>query len=301
MSYFLSRPFSQFKAVYETGSVKKAANSLGLTQPAITRGIAALQAQLGISLFERTGHRLIATDAADILYRHSLAMDESLRHLDLELSGRQKIRHGVLRIGVGPIWSRHHIPEILARFQSEFPTIRLEVTTAIAVGLIDEFKSKRLDIFVGELTGIDLDRGTKRLALYSTERSFWVSKNHPLVGKRDIKLPDLVGYPFIGHSHDKGLRDKTAKQFSQEGLAAPDVAIEASSLELIMSVLAKTQMIAVLADVMAPEAALHDLAQLSVPLGGLRLSAEAIYHAELEAIEPVQKFLNYLEEVRLDV
>lgn len=298
MSYFLSRPFSQFKAVYETGSVNEAASSLGLTQPAITRGIAALQAQLGIRLFERTGHRLIATDAADILYRHSLSMDESLRHLDLELSGMQKKRNGVLRIGVGPIWSRYHIPEILARFQSEFPTIRLKVTTAIAVGLIAEFKSKRLDIFVGELTGVDLDRGTKRLPLYSTERSFWVSGDHPLNHHPNIKLQDLIDYAFIGHSHDKGLRDKIAKQFSREGLTIPEVAIEASSLELIMSVLAKTEMIAVLADVMAPEAALHELKQLSLPLKGLKLSAEAIYHAELEAFVPVQKFLNYLEQVR---
>lgn len=296
MSYFLSRPFLQFKSVYRSGSIKEAANLLGLTQPAITRGIAALEAQLDIKLFERTGHQLVATDAANILYRRSVEMDENLRHLDLELSDLQKKRRGVLRIGVGPIWSRHKIPEILARFQSEFPTIRLEVTTAIAAALMDEFNSKRLDIVVGELTGVDLEPGTKRFPLYSTERSFWVRKDHPLLCNSDIKLKNLIDFPFIGHSQDKGLRDKIAKQFADEKLTMPDVAIEASSLELIMSVLSKTDMIAVLADVMSPEAKLHGLRQLPVPLLELRLSAEVIYHSELEALAPVKKFLNYLDE-----
>ena len=126
----------RFLAVAETGKILIAADRLAMTQPALSRVIARLEAQLEGRLFERlpTGMRLtpLGVMAAD-LARHVLREIEAAEEtIDATVSGRA----GSFRVTAGPMWMQAVLPAAVARFHAACPGVELKLhTTTHAEGL----------------------------------------------------------------------------------------------------------------------------------------------------------------------
>ena len=73
--------YRSFLAVYQTGTATAAASERGLTQPAITQHVAALEAAIGEALFTRTARRMIPTERGALLYNHIVQAVETLEHV----------------------------------------------------------------------------------------------------------------------------------------------------------------------------------------------------------------------------
>ena len=118
-----------FRAVAQYASFTKAAEELHLSQPAVSKHIRLLEAELGVTLFRRLGNRVELTDAGHIVrdyaQRVAVLTEEVQRVLD-ELRGLQR---GHLRIGASSTPGLYILPEVLAKFQEEHP--RIETTLAI--------------------------------------------------------------------------------------------------------------------------------------------------------------------------
>ena len=87
-----------FLATIEEGSLSGAARVLGQTQPTLGRQVAALEEDLGLTLFERSGRKLIPTPAALEMADHVRAMGEAATRLSLAASGQSQSVEGTLRI-----------------------------------------------------------------------------------------------------------------------------------------------------------------------------------------------------------
>ena len=134
-----------FLATVEAGSLSGAARKLGLTQPTLSRQIAALELDLGLPLFDRVGKRLHLTAAGTQLAVHVREMGLAADRLGLAATGQSTTVEGIVRITAIDAFAAYLIPSILNHLRETAPGIVLEV---IASNTIDDLLRREADIAI---------------------------------------------------------------------------------------------------------------------------------------------------------
>lgn len=134
-----------FLSVYETGSFTAAAEQLGYTQPSISEQIRLLEKSLGITLFERVGRGVLATDAAQALRPHAEAtIAASLQAIGAVQSNKQ-MENGTIRFGMfsgARLWaSAQLVNEVL----SKYPGLRIEIIGRNSTEVLEDIKRGRIE------------------------------------------------------------------------------------------------------------------------------------------------------------
>jgi DNA-binding transcriptional LysR family regulator len=185
------------RAIDEHGSLVRAARALGMSQPSLTRGLAALEVRLKGPLFTRTARGVIATDlgrafiadAAEVLAR----MDDMQRHL-------AEVRGGQVRDLV--IIGGHYVMETVglvaaARMLAAFPTIRIRAGVMTWTGLQGAVLAREAHLCLGDMRGIRLDPGLEVERLPQLPGIFVARPGHPLAGRASVTLPEILAFPLI--------------------------------------------------------------------------------------------------------
>lgn len=134
-----------FLATAETGSLSAAARQLGQTQPTLSRQIAALEADLGVMLFERIGRALQITQAGLELLDHTREMGQAANHIALTASGQAQSIEGLVRITASDIMSAYILPDLLRELRAQAPRLRIDV---IASNDIRDLMRREADIAI---------------------------------------------------------------------------------------------------------------------------------------------------------
>lgn len=122
-----------FLQTAETGSLSAAARKLGLTQPTLSRQVAAIERQMGVTLFERVGKAMVLTPTGLDLLEHARAMGTAAEALGLAASGRSQAVGGVVTVSATDAIAAYLLPPILQRLHAQEPSIAVEVITSNAV------------------------------------------------------------------------------------------------------------------------------------------------------------------------
>ena len=123
---------SAFLAVADTGSLSAAARDLHITQPTIGRQIKALEAQLGLSLFQRNPRGLSLTDMGAALVPAATAMRDAANDIALTAAGQTTQLAGTVRVTASVAASVYHLPAIVADIRAAEPQIGQAFVTAAA-------------------------------------------------------------------------------------------------------------------------------------------------------------------------
>lgn len=134
-----------FLATAETGSLSAAARALGLSQPTLSRQVAALEADLGVALFERLGRSLALTGPGLELVEHVRTMGKAAGRVSLAAAGRAEAIEGRVAISASDVVAVHQLPPILARLRREAPGIEIEV---VAANEISDLQRRDADIAI---------------------------------------------------------------------------------------------------------------------------------------------------------
>lgn len=113
----------------ESGSMTAAARQLGLTQPTLSRQVAAVEQQLGVSLFERIGKTLQLTAPGLALLEHARTMGAAAQELGMAASGQAQAVDGVVSISASDMVASWLLPPVLRSLQASAPQLRIEVVT----------------------------------------------------------------------------------------------------------------------------------------------------------------------------
>lgn len=119
-----------FLVTAEEGSLSAAARALRLAQPTLGRQVEALEAELGLALFERTGRGLRLTPAGHELLEHARLMGEGARALSLAAWGQSEALEGEVAVSASDAYASYLLPPILARLHCAEPCIRIEVVVS---------------------------------------------------------------------------------------------------------------------------------------------------------------------------
>ena len=129
----------------EEGSLSSAAKALKLTQPTLSRQVAALESALGVTLFERVGRGLALTDAGLALLDHVRSMGEAANHVAMIASGQSMRVEGLVSVSASHAVAAYLLPEILRELPGIAPGIRLDI---VASNQLSDLKRREADIAI---------------------------------------------------------------------------------------------------------------------------------------------------------
>lgn len=190
------KPLRAFCQTVRLGSVSRAAEALYVSQPAVTLQLQALERDLGVALFERSGRRLAPSREGQLLYDMALPLVESLD--GLEASFREKVRGldaGELNIAANSSTILYLLPRIVANFRARHPDVRLTLHNAISADGTDLLREDAVDLAVGSM--LDVPADLNYAPVYRFEQLLITPPDHPLAHKATVSLQDLSLYPLI--------------------------------------------------------------------------------------------------------
>jgi DNA-binding transcriptional LysR family regulator len=116
-----------FLETAETGSLSAAARKLGLTQPTLSRQVAAIEQRMGVTLFERVGKAMALTPTGLDLLEHARAMGAAAQALGLAAAGRAQAVDGVVSVSASDMVAAHLLPALVRQLREQEPGIAIEV------------------------------------------------------------------------------------------------------------------------------------------------------------------------------
>lgn len=190
------KPLRAFCQTVRLGSVSRAAEALYVSQPAVTLQLQALERDLGVALFERSGRRMAPSREGQLLYDMALPLVESLD--GLETSFREKVRGldaGELNIAANSSTILYLLPRIVANFRARHPDVRLTLHNAISADGTDLLREDAVDLAIGSM--LDVPADLNYAPVYRFEQLLITPPDHPLASKSTVTLQDLSPYPLI--------------------------------------------------------------------------------------------------------
>lgn len=182
-----------FLATAEEGSFSAAARALGQTQPTLGRQVAALEDELGVTLFERVGRSLALTDAAVELMEHVRTMAEAASRISLTASGQSQAIEGKVRITASDVLSAYQLPAFLARLRQIAPLLEIDV---VAANDIRDLQRREADIAIRHVRPERSDL-IARLVREATAHFYAARSYLERRGKPD-SIASLSEHDFIG-------------------------------------------------------------------------------------------------------
>ena len=181
-----------FLQTAQTGSLSAAARKLGLTQPTLSRQVAAIEQQMGVTLFERVGKAMVLTPTGLDLLEHARAMGAAAEALSLAASGRSQAVGGVVSVSATDAVATHLLPPILQRLRVQPPGIAVEVNPSHA---LSDLQRREADIAIRHVKPEQPDLIARPVReaparFYASEA--WVQAHgHPRSAE------DSAGLPFV--------------------------------------------------------------------------------------------------------
>lgn len=229
-----------FLATAETGSLSAAARKLGLTQPTLSRQVAALEDSLSILLFERVGRSLELTEAGARLLEHARGMGEAADKIALAATGQAQEIEGPVRITASDVMSAHVLPPALHRLREVAPKVEIDL---VATNDIRDLMRREADIAVRHVRPDQPDL-IARLVRNATAR-FYGAKTYLDRRGRPTTLTELAQHDFISFGDvdmmitflkglDLHLSPANFRIGSENGLVAWAMAREGFGLSVMM-------------------------------------------------------------------
>jgi DNA-binding transcriptional LysR family regulator len=174
----------------------RAAEAVGLTQSALSRSLQSLEDEFGARLFDRDRTRVEPTAVGARLIELAAPLLLQARLAERELERMIGVADGLLRIGVGPYASEISVGAALGRMASQHPGLRADVSVADWPDLYDRLLANDLDVVVAETSHAVEDNRFAVDPLPTHQAFFYCRPGHPLAGRADVTLREVVAYPI---------------------------------------------------------------------------------------------------------
>lgn len=181
-----------FHATARDGSLSAAARRLGLTQPTLSRQVGALEAALGVTLFDRVGRRLVLTESGRSLLDPVQAMGTAANGLALAATGRADAIAGRVSLSVTDSYAAYVLPDIVARLRTEWPQITLAITVTNS---FSDLQQREADIAVRHAAPAQsglIGRHLRDTAAHFYAARDWVARHGAPVALADLARPGVL-------------------------------------------------------------------------------------------------------------
>ena len=227
------RRLQVFHTVARLLSFTKAAESLHMTQPAVTFQVRQLEEYFNTRLFDRTHNRISLTDAgkrvfeyADEIFDLYAKMENAVRDMTGEISG-------ILIIGASTTIAEYMLPALLGDFKRKYPDINVHLKVSNSDGIVSMVENNDIDLGVVESAVMN-----KNLVVENCRHDRLVAivpPQHSLASEQKVQLKDLMNHAYIAREEGSGTREVIHEYLTIAGMKPADihVAMELGSPEAI--------------------------------------------------------------------
>lgn len=225
------RDLHMIETIASRGSMARAAEELGLSQPAISKVIADLERDLGVTVFDRNTRGVQLTASGEILRRRGrVILDELKQGLD-EIRNFADPATGLVRVGVSLAQSLF-ISAVIERTSLRYPGIKFSVVMSDPLNLIRALRERELDVTICRGQMAEHDPTLKADVLFRDRIEVVVAPNHPLARRRKLSLADLMAERWALPASDTYLGGLVQNAFRARGLPMPHAVVTTASLQL---------------------------------------------------------------------
>lgn len=242
---FELRHLVYFREVARQLHFRKAAESLGVAQPALSRAIAQLEAALGFDLLNRTRRGVEVTAAGRHLLDRLEPLLRSMAALPGELQALAQGQVGHVRVAFTGLAMATVLPQILREFHRSHPGIRVELSESPTSAQLVALQAG--DIACGFFHPDAVTPGIRTRLLLRERNGVLLPTAHPLARRTGLRLRDLATTPFVlfPRTHNPGFYDRILSSFASTGVAphiAEEVWPRANAIGLVRAGLGATFM-----------------------------------------------------------
>ncbi|QFT84726.1 HTH-type transcriptional activator CmpR [Halomonas sp. THAF12] len=285
------RQLQVFRAVHERQSYSRAAEALGLTQPAVSAQIRQLEQALGHPLFKYAGRTLHALPAADALAASTQAIFGQVSRLQMSLSDLEGTITGELNLAAVST-AQYVVPHLLARFRAHYPNVQIRLRVCNRSQALERLAERRDDLVI--MARVPDDDALEFMPILDNEMIPVVWPGHPLLEAQRPTLEDLARHYLLMREPGSGVRGALEELAADQDVRL-DHAIEMGTNEAVKQGVMAQLGVAVLPRLavrLELEAGL--LATLDLPGFPLRHSWCTVYHRERFPTPVTELFLRFV-------
>ncbi|ADO47805.1 DNA-binding transcriptional regulator YeiE [[Enterobacter] lignolyticus] len=280
------RQLEVFAEVLKSGSTTQASQMLALSQSAVSAALTDLEGQLGVQLFDRVGKRLVVNEHGRLLYPRALAMLEQGN--EIEQLFRED--NGALRVYASSTIGNYILPEVIARYRRDFPALPLELSVGNSQDVINAVADFRVDI--GLIEGPCHAAEIVTEPWLEDELVVFAAPGSPLL-EGEVTLARLAAAPWILRERGSGTRE-IVDYLLLSHLPEFHLGMELGNSEAIKHAVRHGLGISCLSRrVIAEQLDSGALAEIQVPLPGLKRMLWCIHHRQKHVSNAMQRFLRY--------
>lgn len=186
-------------AIVDHGSISAAAETLHLTQSALSHQLKEMESQTGVLLFTRANRRLNITPAGQMIYESAKKIMSEVNRLELQIKNLNSLKEGRIRLSASCTTSYHWLPKILKAFNKDFPNVHVDIMIDSDGDPIQKVKESKIDLAI--VNAENEEEGIDYHYLFETEVVAVVSHQHPFNRKKFLIAKDFKEEHLIIHSY----------------------------------------------------------------------------------------------------
>ncbi len=224
-----------FRAVAEQLSFRKAAEELYLTQPAVSLQIKALEEDLGIQLFDRSGAHIRLTEAGDVLRRFAQQSNAVLGEAEQAIAALSGDHAGQLALGASTTIAQYVLPRLLGDFRKEHPRVRPTLISGNTEQMVRALEKQK--IALGLIEGPAHSRELKTEPFLLDELVLIVPGAHEWAERATVSSAEIAGVPLLMRERGSGTREviELALERHKVKKSALNIVMDLDSTEAIKS------------------------------------------------------------------
>jgi DNA-binding transcriptional LysR family regulator len=205
-------------AVARAGSFTAAAAQVGVSQSAVTRGVADLERQIGFAIFHRTARGALLTERGrDFVERAARLLDDA-HELISSPGGADDPYADTLRVGVCPASIEWRVADPLEQLITRHPSVRVDLSASSFERMVPLLRGGAVDVAVGPDAGFAVWTDLRRVTLAGSETALFVRKGHPLLGKTSLDAADLAAFDFVSPSDSRPYGEVIRNIYTSQGV-----------------------------------------------------------------------------------
>ncbi|TDY56190.1 LysR family transcriptional regulator [Bacillus subtilis] len=234
-----------FQTLARIQHVTKAAETLSITQPALSRSIVRLENQLGVPLFDRQGRSIKLNKNGERFLKRVDSIIKEFTEGKEEIQSLLKPDQGEVSLGFLHTLGTTIVPNLIGAFKNQYPNVHFQLNQSHSNQLLDKLKSGELDLCL--LASFPVESNIMWEPLWKEELFLFLPKNHMLATREDITLNEIANEPFVLMKEGFALRVTIDHIFEQVNIN-PNIVFEGEEAATIAGFVAAGLGVSILPD-----------------------------------------------------
>ncbi len=267
------RQLRYFIAVFEHGSISRAAAEIPISQSALTRSMHILEGELGVTLFQREARGVIPTSAGERLYRHAYKILAACDRAEEDVRSTDNYLSGEIAVGVTALFAHTIMDRLAGEFYERHPKVKITVYQGLLGDLLSGLERGEFELALCNFP-VQSPPDTYALeSLMELSSHIYASSDHPLANASDASWESVAQAKWVDFNQAHS-REAFDSLFLNQNLAPPQTPVLTNSLALIKSMILRRGFVGLLPQqLMTDETAAGTI--VGIPLRGTPIKRRA--------------------------